>query len=64
VTRRRQSSPTSRLPGYEDKDARCDFFKSWLLPGARTADPRRFIDFTILDELEREGFLKTLYKKN
>jgi len=30
------------------------FFKSWLLPGARTADPRRFIDFTILDELEKE----------
>ena len=32
------------------------------LPGAKTADPRRFIDFTILDELEKEGFLKTLYK--
>jgi hypothetical protein len=24
-------------------------------------DPRRFIDLTILDELEKEGFLKTLY---
>jgi hypothetical protein len=44
------------LPGYEDdKDARCDFFKSWLLPGARTADPRRFIDFTILDEFGKRG---------
>ena len=32
------------------------------IPGARTADPRRFIDSTILDELEKEGFLKTLYK--
>ena len=32
------------------------------LPGAKTADPRRFIDFTILDELDKEGFLKTLYK--
>jgi ABC-type nitrate/sulfonate/bicarbonate transport system substrate-binding protein len=32
------------------------------LPGAKTADPRRFIDFTILDELEKEGFLKNLYK--
>jgi hypothetical protein len=32
------------------------------LPDAKTADPRRFIDFTILDELEKEGFLKTLYK--
>ena len=32
------------------------------MPAAKTADPRRFIDFTILDELEREGFLKTLYK--
>ena len=32
------------------------------LPGAKGADPRRFIDFTILDELEKEGFLKTLYK--
>jgi hypothetical protein len=33
------------------------------LPAARTADPRRFIDSSILDELEREGFLKTLYRK-
>jgi ABC-type nitrate/sulfonate/bicarbonate transport system substrate-binding protein len=32
------------------------------LPGAKTADPRRFIDSTILDELEKEGFLKTLYR--
>jgi len=32
------------------------------LPGAKTADPRRFIDYTILDELDKEGFLKTLYK--
>jgi NitT/TauT family transport system substrate-binding protein len=32
------------------------------LPGAKTADPRRFIDSTILDELDKEGFLKTLYK--
>jgi NitT/TauT family transport system substrate-binding protein len=31
-------------------------------PGAKTADPRRFIDSTILDELEKEGFLKNLYK--
>lgn len=32
------------------------------LPGAKGADPRRFVDFTILDELEQEGFLKNLYK--
>ena len=32
------------------------------LPGARTADPRRFVDSSILDELEKEGFFKTLYK--
>jgi hypothetical protein len=32
------------------------------LPGAKTADPHRFIDSTILDELEKEGFLKTLYR--
>jgi hypothetical protein len=32
------------------------------LPGAKGADPRRFIDFTILDELDKEGFLKSLYK--
>jgi len=32
------------------------------LPGAKSADPQRFIDFTILDELEKEGFLKTLYR--
>jgi hypothetical protein len=32
-------------------------------PGrAKIADPRRFIDFTILDELEKEGFLKALYR--
>jgi hypothetical protein len=28
------------------------------LPGAKTADPHRFIDLTILDELEKEGFSK------
>ena len=32
------------------------------LTGTKTADPRRFIDLTILDELEKEGFLKTLYR--
>jgi ABC-type nitrate/sulfonate/bicarbonate transport system substrate-binding protein len=32
------------------------------IPAAKTADPRRFIDSSILDELEKEGFLKTLYK--
>jgi hypothetical protein len=32
------------------------------IPGAKTADPRRFVDSTILDELDKEGFLKTLYK--
>ncbi len=32
------------------------------LPGAKGADPRRFVDFTILDELDKEGFLKNLYK--
>src|SRR5258706_925584 len=32
------------------------------LPGAKGADPRRFIDFTILDELDKEGFWKSLYK--
>ena len=32
------------------------------IPAAKTADPRRFVDSTILDELEKEGFLKTLYR--
>jgi hypothetical protein len=32
------------------------------IPGAKTADPRRFIDSSVLDELEKEGFFKTLYK--
>ena len=32
------------------------------IPAAKTADPRRFVDSSILDELEKEGFLKTLYK--
>ena len=32
------------------------------IPAAKTADPRRFVDSSIIDELEKEGFLKTLYK--
>jgi hypothetical protein len=32
------------------------------LPGAKTADPHRLIDSTILDDLEKERFLKTLYR--
>jgi len=32
------------------------------IPAAKTADPRRFVDSSLLDELEKEGFLKTLYK--
>ena len=32
------------------------------IPGAKTADPRRFVDSSVLDELEKEGFFKTLYK--
>ena len=32
------------------------------IPGAKTADPRRFIDSSVLDELDKEGFFKTLYK--
>jgi NitT/TauT family transport system substrate-binding protein len=32
------------------------------LPGAKGADPRRFVDSGLLDELEKEGFLKGLYK--
>jgi len=31
------------------------------IPTAKNADPRRFIDSSIIDELEKEGFLKTLY---
>ena len=32
------------------------------IPAAKTADPQRFVDSSLLDELEKEGFLKTLYK--
>jgi ABC-type nitrate/sulfonate/bicarbonate transport system substrate-binding protein len=32
------------------------------IPAAKTADPRRFIDSSVIEELEKEGFLKTLYK--
>ena len=32
------------------------------LPGAKGADPRSFVDSSLLDELEKEGFLKGLYK--
>ena len=32
------------------------------IPAAKTADPRRFVDSSLLDELEKEGFLKALYK--
>ena len=31
------------------------------IPAAKTADPRRFMDMSLIDELEKEGFLKTLY---
>ena len=34
----------------------------YRIPAAKTADPHRFIDFTILDELEKEGFFKSLYE--
>jgi ABC-type nitrate/sulfonate/bicarbonate transport system substrate-binding protein len=32
------------------------------IPGAKTADPRRFIDSSIIEELDKEGFLKNFYK--
>jgi ABC-type nitrate/sulfonate/bicarbonate transport system substrate-binding protein len=32
------------------------------LPAAKGADPRRFVDSSLLDELEKEGFLRNLYK--
>ncbi len=32
------------------------------IPAAKTADPRRFVDSSVIDELEKEGFLRTLYK--
>jgi NitT/TauT family transport system substrate-binding protein len=32
------------------------------IPAAKTADPRRFVDSSLIDELEKEGFLRTLYK--
>ena len=32
------------------------------IPAAKTADPRRFVDSSVIDDLEKEGFLKTLYK--
>jgi NitT/TauT family transport system substrate-binding protein len=32
------------------------------IPAAKTAEPRRFIDSSVIDELEKEGFFKTLYK--
>lgn len=32
------------------------------IPAAKTADPRRFVDSSVIDELDKEGFIKTLYK--
>lgn len=32
------------------------------IPATKTADPRRFVDTSLIDELEKEGFLRTLYK--
>ena len=32
------------------------------IPAAKTADPRRFVDSSLIDELEKDGFLRTLYK--
>jgi len=31
------------------------------IPAAKTADPRRFTDMGLIDELEKEGFIKRLY---
>jgi NitT/TauT family transport system substrate-binding protein len=33
------------------------------MPAAKTADPRRFVDMSLIDELEKEGFIKALYKQ-
>lgn len=33
------------------------------IPQAKTADPRRFVDMSLIDELEKEGFVKKLYKE-
>jgi len=32
------------------------------LPGAKTTELRRFFDFTILDELAKDGVLENIYK--
>ncbi|TAJ96217.1 hypothetical protein EPO44_13380 [bacterium] len=32
------------------------------IPAAKTADPRRFVDMSLIDELEKEGFVANLYK--
>lgn len=31
------------------------------IPAAKTADPRRFVDMSLIDELEKEGFTKKLF---
>ncbi|MBI2357550.1 MAG: ABC transporter substrate-binding protein [Deltaproteobacteria bacterium] len=33
------------------------------IPAAKTADPRRFVDMSLIDELEKESFVKKLYKE-
>lgn len=33
------------------------------IPAAKTADPRRFVDVSLIDELEKEGFIKSLFKE-
>lgn len=33
------------------------------IAAAKSADPRRFMDMSLIDELEREGFIAELYKK-
>ncbi|MBI4524553.1 MAG: NrtA/SsuA/CpmA family ABC transporter substrate-binding protein [Deltaproteobacteria bacterium] len=32
------------------------------IPAAKTADPRRFIDMGLIDDLEKEGFIRALFK--
>jgi len=33
------------------------------IPAAKTADPKRFVDMNLIDELEKEGFVKRLYNQ-
>jgi hypothetical protein len=52
-------SPTAPLAGAQ---AAIDYLASGTTPAAKSLDPAKFIDNSILDGLQSSGFIDNLYK--